>query len=157
MSNMTRAEAQAMVEDVLIYERKLPEAMAGGQDADEQVETDGEELTEAAGKSFFDFLIGAQEAFLKDVAKGIKKVAGGHAESVNVKRAKSAVWLEYKGQDRSDMDLEVVFSLVVKEPSTTVYIDVKGVQSSGKRDASFRTGQLTTDVVVGMFREAFGR
>lgn len=47
MSNMTRAEAQAMVEDVLVYERKLTEAMASEQDIDEQVETEGEELDEA--------------------------------------------------------------------------------------------------------------
>jgi len=115
-------------------------------------------LTEAAGKSFWDYLVGAQEAFLNDAAKAIKKLAGGYAESVKVVRARSAVWLEYKGQDRSDMDMEATISMIVKEPDIHLHMDVKSVMhASWTREVQYKSGQLTTDNVVNLFQEAFGR
>ena len=114
-------------------------------------------LAEAGNQSFYDYLVDAQENFLRDSAKLIKKVAGGHAEVLTVKRSRSTCWLEYRGQDRSDMDLEWTASLIVREPDVTVYVDVRSVaRGNSKRDADYKAGVLSPDDVLRLFLGSFG-
>lgn len=114
-------------------------------------------LDEAAqSMSFWDYLIGAQEEFLRAAARLIKREAGGHAESVTVKRGRSVAWLEYKGQDRSDMDLEWTVSLIVKEPDVDVHVDADSVSGRSKRDVSYKIGVLTPDDILRLFQNSFG-
>jgi hypothetical protein len=144
--SMTAAEAQSMIEELLEFER------VGG------LVEEATSLDEASGKSFWDYLVGAQEAFLNDAAKAIKKLAGGYAESVKVVHGRTAVWLEYKGQDRSDMDMEATITMIVIEPDIHLDMDVRSVMHANwKREAKYKSGQLTIENVVNLFQEAFGR
>jgi|GEM_PF-5268244 len=121
----------------------------------------GEMLAEASGgdKAYSFYVNKAHEMFLNEVAKGIKKVAGGKAERVDVK-GRSVVWLEYYGQDSSDMDLEFNCSLIDKAPDVTVHWDVRSAYTgAGKDEGSMtkREGVLKPSDVVALFSEKFGR
>jgi len=115
-----------------------------------------------SGRTWADFEGDALEMFCKEVAAGIKKLAGGHAESVNVERSRNTVWVEYKGQNRSDFDLEWQGSLVTGTgDGHEVLINASWKAADGlqrvERDVRMRAGMVTAQNVVNLFAEAFGR
>ena len=84
---------------------------------------------------------------------------GGHAEQVTVKRGRSVVWLEYEGQDRSDIDLSLHISAVYGHDWPEVVLHFDGKSASGgkiEREMRMAGGQLTSDVVLSLFMEYFG-
>ena len=117
-------------------------------------------IVEAAEKndsSLWGYLVNAEVAFLKEAAKLIKKEAGGHAEKVEVKRGRSVAWLEYEGQDRSDMDMDFVAHLGIFENSAKLYVRGKKVsRGSYDEEKTYALGALTTNDVLLVFREHFG-
>jgi len=119
----------------------------------------GKRLEEAAGKSFYDYLGDASENFLKSAIKPIKKVAGSHAEKVMVMRRRNTSWLEYTGQDRSDMDIRFS-AYVLPGDGFDAILTISGMDGYGKhieKDVRTKAGQLDADMIVGHFRDVFGR
>jgi len=122
---------------------------------------EGEVLTEASMRgTFASYLSQAEKAFLKVAVKEIKKIAGGYAESVTVKQGRpgGVVWLEYKGQDRSDIDLEFTASLMLTQPTElTVQWDARSA-TRGKQDgySKHSIGQATPGIIVQAWKAQFG-
>jgi len=114
----------------------------------------------AAGTAYYEFLADADEAFLKGAVAGIKKTAGGYAEKVQVMRSRHTVWLEYTGQDRSDMDFEIAFNIVMSGPSANdVLLMWHGKKAMGgffSEEKKYKIGVLTTQTVVDTFKNYFG-
>jgi hypothetical protein len=113
----------------------------------------------AESKSWYDYELEAQKAFLLDLAKQIREVAGGHAETVEVKRGRSVVWLEYEGQDLADLDMQWRCHMVTDvEPHTVgFYWTGKSVNKGDfDGDAKYKTGEFTVDHALAHFKAAFG-
>lgn len=112
------------------------------------------------GGSYADFVYRGEELFLNEVAKHIKKIAGGHAERVHVIRSGGrAPLLVYEGQDRSDTDLEFTVHLI-STSSSDVLLSWFGTSALGGRFDSkrkFKWGQLTPATASAVFQEVFGR
>jgi hypothetical protein len=115
------------------------------------------EISEAPQNVLSDFLAGGEQMFLQAVAKEIKKVARGYAEKVDVKRSGSTVWLEYKGQDHSDMDFEwVAHVTVVGHPKATLHIQATPIHGRTSRTVKSMVGALSVQNVVDQFQQDFG-
>lgn len=110
--------------------------------------------------TFAAYLSQAEKAFLEAAAEQIKKIAGGHAEKVSVVQdgPTTLAFLYYKGQDRSDEDMD--FSATVttlKYPNAIISMEWMTVRDGrGKRDANGPAGTLRPEVIVDQFKGIFG-
>jgi hypothetical protein len=114
-------------------------------------------LQESLEGTYAAYLAKADEMFFKKAVEKIKKIAGGYAEEVYV-GGRGFKFLSYKGQDRSDLDLEFTASLTHKGSDVIVHYNAKSAQmgtKSGKQ--SFKLGTLKPDHIVSIWREYFGR
>ena len=114
---------------------------------------------EAAGKSFYDYQLDAEEYFLQDVAPLIKHIAGGHAEKIKVQRGRSVAWLEYQGQDRSDLDMSCTISITtVNIKNNKAFWHIDGTKVFGgafAEDIEIALGALTPELVAAKFAQYF--
>jgi hypothetical protein len=114
-----------------------------------------------SGRTWADFEGDALEEFHKEVAAGIKKLAGGHAESVEAERSRSTSWVSYKGQNRSDIDLEWTGTLITGTKDGAVLASTSWKAADGlkrvEREVRGRSGEITAQTFVDLFEEAFGR
>lgn len=145
--------------------RKMSQMIEEIMNADFPVSRRSEQkLSEASGsgRTWADFEADALEMFHKEVAAGVKKLAGGHAESVKVVRSHSTSWVEYKGQNRSDIDLDWHGSLITGTGDghevlmNTSWKAADGLQRVD-RDIRGKAGVITVQNVVDLFAEAFGK
>ena len=115
-------------------------------------------LTEGANDSYSTYLRDADAAFLKEVAKGIKRVAGDHAESVEVKSGISTAWISYKGQDKGDIDLTFIAHLVpVGDFNVKLYWEYDSAMSRDqKNEKTYKIGVMTPEVIINIFKQIFG-
>jgi len=120
------------------------------------------EEASGSGRTWADFEGDALEEFHKEAVAGIKKLAGGHAESVNVVRSRSTSWVEYKGQNRSDFDMEWQGSLITGTGDghevlmNTSWKAADGLQRVD-RDVRGKAGVIMVQNLVDLFAEAFGK
>jgi len=117
------------------------------------------ELLESLKGTYADYMGGASSNFLKAAIPGIKKIAGGHAESVNVRRGVGSDYavLEYVGQDRSDNDLKVSISVFPgSDFNANIFFQVSTIRGHHQEDISMKSGVLTPDVIVRKFQSVFG-
>lgn len=109
-----------------------------------------------ADATYAAFEVEAQALFLDRVAPRIKKLAGGHMQALRVVRDSTA-WLEYRGEDLSDLPLEWAVTLVPK--GNAVAIHAWGSRA-GKAFPDLRvelaSGVLRPSLVVDLFGNAFG-
>lgn len=125
----------------------------------EMLEQSGFDVIQEASvnKSYSTYLVAADKAFLNDAAKIIKKIAGGHAESINVV-GRTVILLEYKGQDRSDIDLDFTCHLVsVNFPNVELFVSYESAsKGSAFKKFNFTQGTLTPESVANVFKRYFG-
>jgi hypothetical protein len=109
-------------------------------------------------RTWVEYEMDAHEAFFKDVLRKLKEVAGGHLKEASTKRGRSVVWLEYTGQDLSDIDLEWHCHLVPSQVfDITLYWEARSAMNGpSKGSVPFKSGLLTVDKVVGVFKDSFG-
>lgn len=110
-------------------------------------------------KTWVEYERDAHVAFLTDLARKIKEVAGGHAEGVEVKKGRSTAWLEYKGQDLSDHDMTWWCHILPKE-LFDVSLDweaTSALRGQFKGSVDYKHGELTVDAALRSFVDAFGR
>ena len=113
----------------------------------------------ASGKTYSEFMEAASAAFLGQAMPDIKGLTGDHAEVVKIGGSSRSRWLEYKGQDRSDIDLELIIHLFPTSASDVTVICSGRSAERGRLDESRRMkwGQLTPQTIVNLFLEQFGR
>lgn len=113
------------------------------------------------GRTWAEYEADALMAFLDDVAKGIKSMAGGHAESVKVVRARPHIRIEYKGQNRSNIDMEwsgyITPGLANHEVWVNVDFKVADGGMSMSREVRLKSGTATPQILVNLFAVAFGK
>lgn len=114
-------------------------------------------LEEARGgmRPFIEYERDALEAFLNEAAKLIKNEARGHAEFVGAKRSGAAIWLEYKGQDRLDVDLRVVFHINPVDHKVNVAMHVEQLRNDRTTNAEYFSGEFTPDKLLDLFNLQF--
>lgn len=109
--------------------------------------------------TYADFVYQGEQLFLEAVAKIIKRIAGGHAKSIRVTKDRGRTpFLQYEGEDRSDIGMVFTLHLLASSPNDVVLSwfgksDMTG-RFNGKR--KFAWGQLTPDEAATPFREVFG-
>jgi len=113
-------------------------------------------LTEASKDSYANALDAADESFLTGVSKLLKKALGNKVELV-VKRGNSTAWLEGKGVDSSDLEIDFVLSLGLKGPYDAELYFTGNHAMNGKLDSDrkFKTGELTHDVAAKVVLQYF--
>lgn len=110
--------------------------------------------------TYADFVYAGDQQFLAAVAKLIKKMAGGHAERVEVVRQSGrSPFLVYEGQDGGDMNLELIIHIFpFSQSDVKVGWFGKSVMRGNISDeASFKWGELTPATVANIFSGLFGR
>lgn len=110
-----------------------------------------------ASRSYLDYLRKAEAAFLKQAANLIKKFVGSRGD-VRVHEGVAVTFLEYKGVDRSDLELEIMISISsVNHHTTKVFVSSKSPFSGAEGyDVRVKNGNLTTKRILDMFVDAFG-
>ncbi|OHD24506.1 MAG: hypothetical protein A2Y38_07210 [Spirochaetes bacterium GWB1_59_5] len=109
--------------------------------------------------TYADYVYEGDDKFLRAAAKSIRRVAGGHAERVEVVRQKGrSPYLVYEGQDGADMNLELTFHVF---PTSASQVKVGWFGTSVLRgrvsdDANYNWGELTPDTLVNIFSGLFG-
>lgn len=124
----------------------------------EETQTPQADLVEqGGGRAFYDFQKAAEENFLKEVAKTLKKTMGGHAEKIDVKGDRLP-FLTYKGQNMSDMDADLTVSMSPMEDfqvKVSIWGDVVG-HGNVARDKVMKSGVATPEIVAAMVGEILG-
>ncbi len=165
----TRMNIDAQHSDAVVVTIKKPggmkESTALGGILQEMRDQAGieESLTEASGMrgTFAEYLGRAEKAFLNAAAKEIKKIAGARAENVAVKQGRPGgpPWLDYEGQDKSDIDLEFTASLTMSQPNKiTIHWNSRSAytgRDKGRIEDSI--GQATPGAIVQAWLSKFGR
>lgn len=121
--------------------------------------TPQEKQADLAG-TYADFVYAGDQQFLEAVAKLIKKMAGGHAERVQVVRSGGrSPFLVYEGQDGGDMDLELTISLYPTSHSDVklTWFGKSVMRGNISDEATFKWGMLTPAQAASVFSGLFGR
>ena len=118
-----------------------------------------QERQAAAANSYANYLYGADERFLLEAAKLIKKIAGGHAERVDVVRSGGRQpFLTYEGQDRSDLDLDFTCSFFMTSDTEVTFMWFGEKVMTGRFDAKLKRkiGAFTPNTIADIFSNVFG-
>jgi len=111
----------------------------------------GAEATYAA------FEMEAHALFLDQVAALIRKVAGKHAQQVRVVRERSVAWLDYTGEDQSDMPLEFMVTMVAKGATVVAHVSgSRAGRSYPDQRYELPSGVMTPRFVATEFVKLFG-
>lgn len=109
--------------------------------------------------SWIDFENDAIEAFLRVTSRGIKEIAGHHMESLEVHRDGFVSWLEYHGQNSSDVDFTwcgFITPKYIAGNSVVFTVSVKMVGLASHTDRSeLPAGLATPRVLVNSFAQVF--
>jgi hypothetical protein len=118
---------------------------------------EGSELVEAKDSSFASFLMDAELAFLTGVAQGLKKALGTKLETVKVNRGVSAVYLEVKGEDLSDMSVDLTVSMFHSGGyDAKLFITGTSAMKGGiDVDRHMKIGVLTVELAIKAVMEQF--
>lgn len=110
----------------------------------------------AAGKTFADFMMDAHLAFWKEAVKSFKKLTGSKVRWQAIHK-RTAVWLDGEGVNRSDMEITVLMTLIVKEPSVTIYMKVTDPQrGTMEKKVPVTIGALTPETTLKLFQVYWG-
>jgi len=125
---------------------------------DETEVGDLEEAKLAKTSAYSKYIDQADADFLTVAAKEIKKIAGGHAVSVEMKRGRAVSWLEYHGEDRSDMEMEFnAHVLSISNHDAKLFYNGKtAMGGTFDEERKLKIGVLTPETVVQTFRQYFG-
>lgn len=110
--------------------------------------------------TYADFVYQGEALFLQEVAKRVRKIAGGHAQRVQVARQGGrAPMLVYEGEDRSDMNLEFTLHLISTSPQDVIlsWFGESTMHGRFSEKQNFKWGQLTPDAAASIFQGVFGR
>lgn len=109
-------------------------------------------ISAGANTPFKDYLRQAEEDFLKDVEKGIKKVVGNKVKT-SIKGG-SVVWLEGSGVNSSDHEVTFMMHVIPKaEFDVKLFIKFEDVMRGKSSDeVPFKTGTLTPASAVDVFK-----
>jgi len=113
----------------------------------------------AASDSYASYMYWAEEMFLKEALKQIKKIAGGHAEKVEVVRSGGRQpFLTYEGQDKSDMDMEFTCSTFMSSDTEATLIWFGETVMGGRFDDKLKRkiGAFTPSTIASIFKNVFG-
>lgn len=115
------------------------------------------ELAEAMNTEtpYSEYLLKADESFLKQAAKGVQALVGKKAD-VTVEHVGTAMFLVAKGVDKSDIEFTMAMSVAPKNHASntdsTVYVDWQGgVRGKISDQFRFRISELTPAQIVRVF------
>jgi hypothetical protein len=110
--------------------------------------------------TYADFVYAGDQQFLEAVAKLIKKMAGGHAERVQVVRQGGrAPFLVYEGQDGGDMNLELSIQVypISHNDVKLGWFGSSVLRGNISDEATYKWGELKPETAASVFAGLFGR
>lgn len=116
-------------------------------------------LSEATGGTYLDALKDADVAFLDKVVSILKKRHSRKFEELRVHKGISSVFLAFKGQDNSDIDIDGYVALSTQSwTDVNVVLEAKhAMRGKIERTVPYKTGVLTPEVVADIVSEQMGR